>query len=439
MISKTLKLTLLFLLMALMLSFKVQANLTIRITQGSDQTTPVAIVPFSWKGEGALPEDVARIVSDNLQRTGLFEAIPRENLVSLPSSSADVIYRDWRLLQADYLLVGSIDRADNGEDLVINYELFDVLAEERLLGERVTSSSRELRSRAHFISDRVYQELTGQRGIFSTRLAYVTAEPREGEGSYQYRLHVADADGQRSRTVLTSREPILSPDWSPDGTKLAYVSFERGRPAIYIQEVATGSRYQLTNYRGLNGAPAWSPDGKQLALTLSRDGNPEIYIYRLEERRLIRVTHHYSIDTEPSWSPDGKKLIFTSSRSGGPQIYQVNLESGNIGRLSFEGNYNARARYSPDGNEVFMVHRESGGGLFSIAALNMETGRLRTLTTSPLDESPSVAPNGSMVIYALMRGDQGVLGVVSTDGRIKYELPAERSDVREPAWSPFLN
>jgi len=421
----------------LIVSFKTHANLTIRITQGSDQTTPIALVPFAWRGSGALPEDVSRIVADNLERTGLFAPVPRENLVSLPSRGSEVIYRDWRLLNVNYLLVGSIE--EEGDQLKIGYELFDIVSQKRIFGETVTARPSQLRSRAHFISDRVYEKLTGQKGIFSTRMAYVTAESLDGRAEYQYRLHVADADGQRSRTILTSHEPILSPDWSPDGKKLAYVSFERGRPAIFIQEVATGSRYQLTNFRGLNGSPSWSPDGKQIAMTLSRDGNPEIYIYHLEERRLTRVTHHYAIDTEPAWSPDGKNIIFTSSRSGGPQIYKVNLQSGNIERVSFEGNYNARARYSPDGQEIFMVHRESGGGLFSIAGLNMETGRLRTLTTSPLDESPSVAPNGSMVIYALMQGDQGVLGVVSTDGRIQYQLPAERGDVREPAWSPYLN
>ncbi|MFK7161449.1 Tol-Pal system beta propeller repeat protein TolB [Marinospirillum sp. MEB164] len=413
-----------------------QANLTIRITQGNDQAAPIAVIPFAWQG-ARLPEDVARIISDNLERTGLFNPIPRENLISLPSQRSEVVFRDWQRLQAQYLILGRM--ASEGERLRITYEVFDVQAGERLLGESVMATQADLRTRAHFISDRIYQSLTGQRGVFSTRIAYVTAEPLAGRAEYRYRLHVADADGQRARTILTSEQPILSPDWSPDGRRLAYVSFEQGRPAIFVQELATGSRFQLTNFRGLNGSPAWSPDGQRIAMTLSRDSSPEIYIYDLEQRRLTRVTHHYAIDTEPAWSPDGKNLIFTSSRSGGPQLYQVDLESGQIARLTFEGNYNARGRYSPDGSEVFMVHRAEGGGLFSIAALHLETGRLRILTTSPLDESPSVAPNGSMVIYALTQGTQGVLGVVSTDGRIQYELPAARGDVREPAWSPYLN
>ncbi len=427
----------LVLLVGLFLSQWAQANLTIRITQGNDQATPIAVVPFARDGVGVLPEDVAQIISQNLERTGLFAPIPREDLISLPSSARDVVYRDWRLLRVNYLIVGQISRS--GNELEIRYEVFDVVRQERLMAERVTGRTEALRDRAHFISDRIYEKLTGQRGIFSTQIAYVTAEALSGRAEYRFRLHVADADGQRSRTILTSHEPILSPDWSPDGRRLAYVSFEQGRPAIFIQEIETGERFQLTNFRGLNGSPAWSPDGQRIAMTLSRDGQPEIYIYELEQRRLTRVTNHFAIDTEPSWSPDGRYLVFTSSRSGGPQIYRVNLSNGDIDRLSFEGNYNARARFSPDGDEIFMVHRDAGGGLFSIAGLNIETGRMRILTTSPLDESPTVAPNGAMVMYALMQGEQGVLGVVSTDGRIRYELPAAQGDVREPAWSPFLD
>ena len=426
------------LLLALLLSSLATADLTIRITKGNDQAIPVAVVPFIWNGKGSLDQDIASIVAANLSRTGLFRTLPREDLVSLPTTASEVVYRDWRLLKVSYLVVGSIETIDASK-VRIRYELFDIAKQEAFLVESVVANINDLRSRAHFISDRIYERLTGQKGIFSTRIAYITSERLGSNKHFTYRLHVADADGQKSRTILTSKEPLLSPDWSPDGKQLAYVSFETGRPAIFVQELATAKRYQLTNFRGLNGAPAWSPDSKKIAMTLSRDGNAEIYIYHLAERRLTRVTEHYAIDTEPSWSPDGKSLIFTSDRSGGPQVYSVDLKSGQEKRISFEGNYNARPRFSPDGSEVFMVHRASGGGLFGVAALNMDTGRTRVLSTSPLDESPSVAPNGAMVIYALMRGRKGVLGVVSTDGRIQYELPAESGNVREPAWSPYLN
>lgn len=425
------------LLFALLLSSTTYADLTIRITKGNDQAIPIAVVPFIWQGQGSLNEDIASIIGANLARTGLFRSLPREDLVSLPTKAEEVVYRDWRLLKVNYLVTGSVEALE-GNQVRIKYELFDITRQERLLAESITGKTTDLRSRAHFISDRVYERLTGQKGIFSTRIAYVTAVQQSKNSERVFRLHVADADGQRSRTILTSKKPLLSPDWSPDGKQLAYVSFETGRPAIFVQEVRTGKRYQLTNFRGLNGAPAWSPDGNKIAMTLSRDGNAEIYIYHLDERRLTRVTHHYAIDTEPSWSPDGKSLIFTSGRSGGPQVYHIDLLSGEEKRLSFEGNYNARPRYSPNGREVFMMHRASGGGLFSIAALSIETGRMRVLSTSPLDHSPSVAPNGAMVIYALMIGEKGVLGVVSTDGRIQYELPAESGDVFEPAWSPYL-
>lgn len=427
------------LLLALLVTSQASlADLNIRITRGNDQAFPVAVVPFLWEGQGRLSEDVAQIISDNLVRTGLFNTLDRSSFVSLPSSAEEVVYQDWEDLEAKYLIIGSIQPSSNNQ-LAIHYQLFDVVQREVLLAETQLARKEDLRTPSHRVSDALYLRLTGQKGIFSTRLAYVTLLPARNLFDDLYRLHIADADGKRSREILRSREPILSPDWSPDGKKLAYVSFETGSPAIYIQEIATGQRYQLTNFRGLNSAPVWSPDGTQLALTLSKDGNPEIYVYNFERKRLTRVTNHYAIDTEASWSPDGKNLIYTSSRSGGPQIYQVNLTTGRERRLTFEGNYNARARYSPNGQHIYMVTRAADARNFSIAALNLETGKKRPLTTFEINESPGVAPNGSLIIYAFMRGNQGMLGVVSYDARVQYELPVARGLVREPAWSPFLD
>lgn len=419
------------------------ADLNIRITRGNDQAFPIAVVPFLWEGQGRLNEDVAQIIADNLGRTGLFNSLERSSFTGLPTSEEEVIFRDWQQLKAKYLVIGKINlnsdpAAKPNQQLIISYQLFDVAHQKSLLKARQFATKEDLRTPAHRASDRIYQRLTGQKGIFSTRLAYITAIPTQGVEA-TYRLYIADADGKRSKEILKSSQPLLSPDWSPDGKKLAYVSFETGRGTIFIQEIATGQRYQLTNFKGINGAPVWSPDGEKLALTLSKDGNPEIYIYHFKQKRLTRVTNHFAIDTEAAWAPDGKSLIFTSSRSGGPQIYRVDLTTGKEERVTFTGSYNARARYSPSGNHIYVVTRTPNAANFGIASLDLASGKQRTLTTSEINESPGVAPNGSLIIYAFMRNNQGLLGVVSNDGRIQYELPAEKGYVREPAWSPYLD
>ncbi|WP_129138341.1 Tol-Pal system beta propeller repeat protein TolB [Modicisalibacter coralii] len=416
----------------LLFSSLASADLTIQITKGSDQAIPIAVVPFAEQ-DGTLPEDIADIVSNDLARSGQFDPLARSALVATPHTSDQVYYRDWRAVDSNYVVVGQV--TPQGNDYRIQFELMDVYGEKRMLGEAVTVSANQLRAGAHYVSDKVFEAITGVRGAFSTRIAYVTAQ---GAGDdRQFALHVADADGHNGQQILGSDDPIMSPAWSPDGKKLAYVSFESGNSAIYVQNLATGQRVQLTSFSGINGAPAWSPDGRRLAMSLSKDGQPEIYVMDIGSRGLQRLTNNDSIDTEPSWAPDGQSLVFTSDRSGGPQLYRYNLGSGQSERLTFTGNYNSRGRFSPDGKTLFMIHRGNDG--FHVARQDLDTNRLTILSDSRWDESPSVAPNGSMVIFATQQGNRGVLSVVSADGNASYRLPSAQGDVREPAWSPFMN
>ncbi len=408
-----------------------QANLTIEITRGNERATPIAVVPFA--GGEDLPEDVAQVIHDDLERSGYFDPLPRRQMMDTPSEGDQVRYGDWRALDVRYLVVGTASR--DGDGYRLRYELLDISGERRMLGEVVTASEGELRGAAHYASDQIFEAITGIRGAFSTRIAYVTSQ---GVGDdMQFALYVADADGRNSQQVLSSREPILSPAWSPDGGKLAYVSFETERPAIYIQDLASGQRVRATSFEGINGAPAWSPDGRRLAMSLSKDGQPEIYVMDIGSRDLQRITNDSAIDTEPSWAPDGGSLVFTSDRSGGPQLYRHDFASGEQERLTFTGNYNARGRFAPDGESLFLIHRSSNG--YQVARQDLESGRLVTLSESNSDESPSVAPNGTMVIFATQQGNSGVLGAVTADGRASFRLPSAQGDVREPAWSPFLN
>ena len=422
---------------ALCFSALARAELLIEITQGMDNPTPIAIVPFS--GGAGLPENIPNIISADLLRSGFFQPIPPKDMLSLPQREKDIFYRDWRVLGAEFLVIGSIQRGTAGADsnapqFVLEYALYDVLAQRRLLRKVFTGGESKLRDLAHAVSDSVYETITGIRGAFSTKILYIEDLNKPGPG--RYRLVRADVDGARPKVVFTSSEPLLSPTWSSDMKQVAYVSFETTRPAIFRQNLITGVREQLTNFKGLNGAPSWSPDNTKLALVLSKDGNPEIYILDIASRKLTRVTRHFAIDTEPNWTADGKGIIFTSNRGGNPQIYQIGLESGRIERLTFEGDYNARPRVSPDGKSLVMVHRYKG--VFHIALQDIASGDMRILTETWLDESPSIAPNGAMLLYATQHNNKGVLAAVSMDAGVKFRLPSKQGDVREPAWSPFV-
>ncbi len=347
---------------------------------------------------------------------------------------AEVYYRDWSVAGIEYLVVADVQRPVAGR-IKVTYSLAQVAGERQVFTKVVEGSDSELRDIAHHISDVVFEAITGIRGAFSTRIAYVTATP-EG-GKLAYRLLVSDADGARERLMLKSKEPILSPRWSPDGRELVYVSFETRRPAVFRQRLSDAKREQVTNFRGLNGAPAWSPDGRSLALVLSKDGNPEIYLYTFATKAFTRLTNHFAIDTEPTWTPDGKAVLFTSDRGGSPQIYRLTLAGNQLTRVTFNGRYNARPQLAADGRTLVMVHRGEGGG-FVIASQDLVSKDFRQLTQSALDESPTVAPNGAMVMYTTKQGRRTVLAVVSIDARVRFLLPSQSADVREPAWSPFL-
>jgi TolB protein len=419
-----------------MLVGSVQAADPLVISQGADRATPIAVVPFGWQGGSVLPEDMSQIIGNDLRNSGYFEPIPRQNMISLPTQASEVIYRDWKALGAQYVLVGNI--VPNGGRLQVQYALFNVSTEQQVMTGNVGGGTDQLRDMAHHIADQSFEKLTGVKGAFSTRLLYVTAE-RMGANNTRYTLQRSDYDGARAVTLLQSREPILSPSFAPDGRRIAYVSFEQRRPRIFVQHIDTGRREQITNFEGLNGAPAWSPDGNRLAFVLSRDGNPEIYVMDMGSRQMRRVTNHYAIDTEPFWGKDGQTLYFTSDRAGKPQIYKTNINSGAVERVTFVGNYNANPKLSADEKTLVMIHRQDGFTVFKVAAQDLETNRLRILSDTSLDESPTVAPNGTMLIYATRQQGRGVLMLASTNGRVRLPLPTAQGEVREPSWSPYLN
>lgn len=414
-------------------SLSSHAILTIEITGGSKTAMPIAIVPFGWDGaEGQPPVDIAGVVTADLARSGQFKPLPVENMLEQPSKGADIKFENWRIIGTDSLVVGNISQSADGV-YTVNFQLFDVIKARQLAGQSFRVQAKSLRGVAHSIADVVYEILTGEKGAFNTRIAYVvsvkTAAGRE------YRLEIADTDGYNAQTVLRSKQPIMSPSWSPDTRHLAYVSFENHRPEVFIHSVFEATRESVAAYDGINGAPVWSPDGRSLALTLSRNGNPDIYILDLASRRLRQVTRDSAIDTEPAWMPDGRELIFTSARSGGPQLYRTSLDGSNPQRLTFEGSYNAAPTVSPDGRSVAMVHLHQGQ--YQIAVLDLKSGLFHILTDGQLDESPSFAPNGSMLLYATQQGNRGVLAAVSADGRTRQRLAFSEGDIREPTWAPF--
>ena len=409
-------------------------QLEVDLIGGRAQAMPIAIVPMPYQGAAGAPQtDVAKIVAADLERSGQFRALPADSMAEKPVRGSEIQFPTWKALRQDYLVVGRVmDAGDGGYR--VEYELFDVARQERLLGEIKTARGNAMRDVAHQMADAIYEKILGVRGAFWSRIAYIT---QTGVGKdARYALMVADSDGWNPQSVVRSSEPLLSPSWSADGRKLAYVSFERGNSSIYIQDITTGARELVAAFRGINGSPAFSPDGRKLALTLSRSGNPEIYMMDLGSKALTQLTQQIGIDTEPTWSADGASLYFTSDRSGRPQIYRMSASGGGATRVTFQGSYNASASVSWDGKKIAMV--QGNGNNYRIAIMDSSTGSARWDNLSPgsLDESPSFAPNASMVLYAAREG-RGVLYAASADGRVRQRLMLSGGDVREPAWSPY--
>ena len=402
------------------------AQLTIDITTSGGRQIPVAILPFA--GEAAQPQPVSAVVGADLARTGLFRLVNAVGVSPLPTEPSEVNFVDWQARSSEALVIGKIEAQADGR-VEVRFRLFDVQKQSQLASFSYVVAPAQLRATAHRIADVIYEKLTGERGVFSTKITYVVKRgPR-------YELQVSDADGANAQAVLASNEPIISPAWSPDGSRIAYVSFDQKKPVVVVQNLAQGTTKVMANYRGNNSAPAWSPDGSRLAVTLTRDDISQIYVLAAAGGEPRRVAVTPAIDTEANFSPDGKWIAFTSDRGGSPQIYRMPAEGGPAQRLTFEGSYNVRPRFSPDGKSIAFVQRESGR--FRIAVLEIDTGQVTVLTDGTLDDSPSYAPNGKMILYETQANGHGQLAAVSSDGRVRQRLVSSSGDVRDPAWGPL--
>lgn len=411
---------------SLFFSSLANAALDIEISGGGAQQVPIAIVPFGQAGNSA--DSISNIIAADLKRSGLFRVLETGGVVNKPSDITQIKYPEWTSLQAQAMAVGMVETLPNNR-LKVTFQLADVLKQTQLTGMQYTIAPNQLRTTAHKIADVIYQKLTGESGIFASRIAYIT------KAGGRYMLKVADADGANPLTMVSSKEPIISPAWSPEGGKIAYVSFEKKKPIIYVQSLS-GQRTVLAAFKGNNSAPSWSPDGNKLAIVLTYGANSQVYTINADGSGLNRITKSNGIDTEPTWSSDAKWIYFTSDRGGRPQIYKVSANGGDAQRVTFEGAYNVSPRFSPDGKSLAMIRND--GGKFRVALQDLTTGQVQLLSDGSQDESPSFAPNGRVILYATRSNGHGALAAVSADGRVKQKLDEAGGDIREPAWGPLM-
>ena len=410
------------------------SQLRIEIRGGLENPISIAVVPLRWNLDSRQELFIHQIIKADLESFGEFDVIPPENMLSLPTKKEEVFYKDWRLLGTDYLVIGDINKSVTESDIEVSFLIFDVIRERIVHKGTVLGPIDSIRRVGHKVSDVIYEKVQGMPGIFSTQIAYIDKPSKLDQN---YNLMISDIDGYESISLFSSPQPLMSPSWSPDKKNIAYVSFEEGTSRIFIQKLSNADRKGLKLEEGINSSPNWSPNGDKLSAVLSKTGNPDIFIYDLETSSWSQLTKHFGIDTEPDWSPSSKKILFTSNRSGSPQIYEVDTRTKRVKRITYEGTYNARGRYLPDGKSIVFVHRSNG--IFHIATQNLRSGKIRVLTDTSLDESPTVSPNGNVIIYATKSGDKDILAGITLDGKTKFIMPSLKGEAREPSWSPLID
>lgn len=412
-------------LLSVLGSRPVRAQFRVEVSGVGLTQVPIAIAPF--KNEEAASSRVSAVITADLERSGQFKGVDASGASLDESSRPDM--SQWRARNSDALLVGSVTKLADGR-FDVRCRLWDVVRAQEMGGQSFIVAASDIRLAAHRIADFVFEKLTNERGVFSTRIAYIT------KAGTRYNLWVADADGENAQSALASQEPIISPSWSPSGAMLAYVSFEARKPVVYVHDVSSGKRRMLANFKGSNSAPRWAPDGRTLAVTLSRDGASQIYSLDANGGEPRRLTTGGAIDTEPAFSPDGRTIYFVSDRGGSPQVYKMSSAGGDVQRVTFNGTYNISPVVSPDGRYLAFISRVNGA--FKLHVMELSSGVATAITDTSGDERPSFAANSRQIVYATQQNGKEALMTTTLDGKIKARLAGSAGDIREPDWGPYL-